>query len=86
MLLYEIKILRDDLLTGKTANTYDDAVKILRQQVACYKDLYDNPRIICDTDSKFELVEGNRHMCIWIEKTDSSNFFAAFERDLERFL
>ena len=80
MMIYEIKVLRDQLLTSDTANTYDEAVRIFKQRVADYRIFYSNARVICDTDSKFELTEGNRHMCIWIEKSDTSNFFDAFER------
>jgi hypothetical protein len=85
MKVYEIKVLRDQLLTSSTANTFDEAVKIFKQKVSDYRNLYNYPRIICNTDSKFELIDGSRHMCIWIEQTDSSKFFDEFERAMERF-
>ena len=85
MIQYKVNVLRDELKTGVYANTYEEAVKKLKEQVAAYKSLYNNPRIICNTDSRFELVSGNRHMCVWIEEEDSSVFEDALLRDMERF-
>lgn len=86
MTIYEIKVLRDQLLTSDTANTYDEAVRILKQRVSAYRTLYGNARVICNTDSKFELTEGNQHMCIWIEKSDTSKLWDALEKDMARFM
>ncbi len=86
MIIYKINVLRDELLSSETANTYDDAVRVLKQCVSAYKEFYKNPRIICNTDSEFELVEGSSHLCIWIEQTDSSSIFEDLDRDLQRFM
>ena len=85
MVHYKVNVLRDQLLTGVYKNTYDEAVKELKKQVAAYRSLYTNPRIICDTASRFELTSSRGDMCIWIEKEDSSVFEAALERDMQRF-
>ena len=42
MIQYKVNVLRDELKTGVYANTYEEAVKKLKEQVAAYKSLYNN--------------------------------------------